>query len=103
MSKIPRRLVLRLAVLSAFASSAGCGEERPVSGLRCDDVDGLAENDAAYRRGQGYLDRSTRPGRRCENCRFYTAAPPLSCGACTLVRGPIHPEGYCNLWVNSEA
>lgn len=94
--RISRRHALTVVVASSGAALLGCGGS---SGVRCDDVSGLSANDADFRRGQGYVDRSTRPGRTCASCNFFEAAAPESCGGCTLIAGPINPEGYCNLWV----
>lgn len=95
--RIGRRHALTVVVASGGAMLLGCSGSS--SGLRCDDVSGLSANDADFRRGQGYVERSTRPGRSCETCNFFEPAAPASCGGCTLIRGPINPEGYCNLWV----
>ncbi|MBW2629495.1 MAG: high-potential iron-sulfur protein [Deltaproteobacteria bacterium] len=34
----------------------------------------------------------------CSNCAFYKVGKENQCGGCTLVKGPIHPLGYCNSW-----
>lgn len=87
-----------LPVLGLAACSGGGG-----GGLSCDDTSGLPANDADFRRAQGYVEHSTREGRNCAGCNFYTAAGANACGSCTVVRGPINPEGYCNLWVQRPA
>ena len=33
-----------------------------------------------------------------ELIRHYKAGGKNECGGCTLVKGPIHPQGYCNSW-----
>ena len=96
---ISRRHALTMFAASSGLALIGCSGAPP-SSLRCDDVTGLSANDADFRRGQGYAERSTRPGRRCDTCNFYEAGAPEACGGCTVIRGPIHPEGYCNLWVS---
>ena len=95
-----RREVLRLVVMGGAGMAVlGCGGSEP-SGPVCTDVTALSASDADFRRGQGYVDRSTRPGRTCDTCNFYAAgSAPTQCGTCTLIRGPISPQGYCNLWV----
>ncbi len=95
---ISRRRALRVLVVSGSALAIGCGAAEPPA-LRCDDVTGLSPSDADFRRGQGYVERSTRPGRTCDSCNFYQAGAASACGECTLIRGPINPAGYCNLWV----
>lgn len=104
-NRIGRREALRLTVLgsvglSALGLSACSGGS---AGLDCSDVSGLSAADASFRSGQGYTERSTRSGRNCAGCNFYTAAGANACGTCTVVRGPINPEGYCNLWVARPA
>lgn len=100
-TRLGRREVLRLAVIgSAGAAFAACGGGAPA--LDCDDVSNLSATDASFRTGQGYVETSTRPGRTCDTCNFYTAVPN-ACGTCTLIRGPINPAGYCNLWVQRPA
>lgn len=96
--RIGRRRALAVLVATGGAVVIGCGGGE-ASSLHCDDVSGLSANDADFRRGQGYVARSTRPGRSCDTCNFYEAGAPAACGECTLIRGPIHPAGYCNLWV----
>jgi hypothetical protein len=95
-----RREVLRLMVIGAGAlpvlGLSACGGG---GGPSCNDTSGLAASDADFRRAQGYVERSTREGRNCSGCNFYTAAAPEACGSCSVVRGPINPGGYCNLWV----
>jgi hypothetical protein len=95
--KIGRRHALTLLAASGGVALVGCGGGGDT--LRCDDVSGLSAADADFRRGQGYVERSTRPGRACDTCNFYTAGAPSACGECTLIHGPINPAGYCNLWV----
>lgn len=96
---ISRRHALTVFAASGGVALMGCSGAAP-SGLRCDDVTGLSPNDADFRRGQGYVERSTRPGRSCETCNFYEVSAPETCGGCTVIGGPIHPAGYCNLWVS---
>lgn len=67
--------------------------------FRCNDVSGLGSADLALRTQLEYQDRSTHGEQKnCSNCAFYKAGDKNQCGVCTLVRGPIHPLGYCNSW-----
>jgi hypothetical protein len=90
-----RRDVIRLAVLAATLPACGSATGPTFS---CEDTSRLSEPERSARRLQDYTDQTTQPDRRCSNCRYYTPAPEGQCGACQLIRGPIHPEGYCNLW-----
>lgn len=94
-----RRDVLFLPVLAALPLGACGGSEAP--SFRCDVTGHLTPVELATRTSQQYTDQTSHPDHRCSNCRYYTPAPSGECGACQLVRGPIHPEGFCNLWTAS--
>ncbi len=67
----------------------------------CDDTSGLAEEDTALREALGYVDRSPHgESKSCSACSFYAAGGENECGRCTLVKGPIHPLGYCTSWAS---
>ena len=69
------------------------------SKFHCDDVSGLGEDDLALRSALECRDLSPHGEQKsCSECAFYRAAKKNECGGCTLVRGPIHPLGYCNSW-----
>ncbi len=94
---IGRRYLLKggaAALASAFA--AACSKKIPAS---CMDAPGLSFEDAQIRANLAYVEPSPQPDKRCDNCRQY-AAPRVegSCGTCTIVKGPIHPNGYCKVY-----
>ena len=65
----------------------------------CQDVTGLGEADLELRSALEYRDLSPHGEQKsCSSCAFYKAGKKDACGQCTLVRGPIHPLGYCNSW-----
>ncbi|TNF61181.1 MAG: hypothetical protein EP303_06010 [Deltaproteobacteria bacterium] len=67
--------------------------------FHCEDVSGLSKDDAGLRSALEYRDRSPHGNEKsCSSCAFYKAGGKNECGECTLVRGPIHPLGYCNSW-----
>jgi hypothetical protein len=67
--------------------------------LHCQDVSGLSETDAELRNQLEYRDDSPYGEKKsCSSCAFYKAGKKNECGQCTLVKGPIHPLGYCNSW-----
>jgi hypothetical protein len=69
------------------------------SEFSCQDVSALGEGDLELRSALEYQDRSPHGEQKsCSNCAFYKAGEKNACGLCTLVRGPIHPAGYCNSW-----
>ena len=77
--------------------------EKPAKGgeeLTCTDTSGLSESAIKMREQQAYVDHSTKEGKTCANCQLFK--PPEkegTCGGCATLKGPIHPDGYCNLWV----
>src|SRR5687768_5396348 len=78
-----------------LASSCGGG-----SNLQCTDTSGLTAQEIAVRQSLEYTDVSPQADKRCSICRFYTAAASQDrCGGCTLIKGPIHPDGYCKSFV----
>jgi len=95
-----RRTLLRNSVHLAVLGSApvlvhGCKKAE----FSCQDVSALNEQDAELRAALQYVDRSPPDSaKRCGNCAFYVAGNENQCGQCTLVKGPIHPLGYCNSW-----
>ncbi len=95
-----RELIKRGVVLSVVASApaalfTGCGSGE----LRCNDESALSTAERDARHGAGYAERAADRARACSGCNFYQAAGANACGSCTVVRGPIHPEGSCNLFV----
>jgi len=67
--------------------------------LHCEDVSGLSEEDLALRTQLQYRDLSPHgENKNCKRCTFYLTAKKDDCGRCTLIKGPIHPLGYCNSW-----
>lgn len=101
-----RRAALKRA-LAVVGSAAllpvikACGGEE--EGLSCNDTSGLSPADVTTRTSNGYVDHSQFSDKNCLNCQFYQAGQPNQCGTCTVVRGPIHPEGYCNLWAPKQS
>jgi hypothetical protein len=76
---------------------AACHRKRDA--LVCTDVSALPKEEAAPRRLTGYVDRANDPAQTCESCvQYIEAASDGACGACKLVKGPIHPLGGCTLY-----
>jgi hypothetical protein len=97
---LSRRTLLRNTVHLAVVGSApillqACEKAE----LHCDDASGLDAKDAELRRQLEYRDDSPHgESKNCANCAFYVVAKRDECGGCTLVKGPIHPLGYCSSW-----
>ena len=68
-------------------------------------LNGLEPAAVQTRNSLAYVDASPHgAAKNCTNCQFYEAAPSAGqCGGCTIVPGPIHPEGYCNSWAAKQA
>lgn len=92
-----RALMVLGAAAIAPSALAGCGGEQE-AGLSCQNTSGLTPAELSTRQSQAYTDDSPHADKRCNNCRFFQAGQPNACGTCQVIRGPIHPEGYCNLW-----
>jgi len=44
----------------------------------------------------GYVEPSTQGEKTCVLCtQFVPAAASGQCGTCKLLKGPVHPRGYC--------
>lgn len=95
--KVSRRGVLRSAVSGGIVLSLpvlqwACGKKE----LSCADEGGLSADDVANRKSLVYVDKTNDLSRACDKCVLYKAAAPNSCGGCTLVKGPINPQGSCS-------
>lgn len=106
--KVSRRSVLRLLgstpALAAIGASglsvgiAGCGKKTEPDS--CSDVGALSEPEKMARSALQYSDKSPFPDKRCQICNLFQAPPsPDQCGSCQIVKGPIHPKGYCTGFV----
>lgn len=106
--KVSRRTAVRalglLPVLGASAAGllAACGKKTEPDS--CNDVGGLGDAEKSARSALQYVDRSPQPDKRCEICTLYQPANDVSqCGGCQVVKGPIHPKGYCTAFVPKPA
>ncbi len=66
--------------------------------LSCNDTAGLSPEEQKMRADNKYVDTSPDAAKRCDNCIQFTAGAPDKCGSCKVLKGPIHPAGFCNLW-----
>ena len=98
--RIPRREALRhLAVLSLSAvvpaGLVGCSKK-----TTCTDVTGLSTDEINQRNNiAAYVDLAPDPSKKCALCVQYVPGAPNACGGCKVVKGPIHPDGTCKLFV----
>jgi hypothetical protein len=99
--KVSRRVFLSVVSTVGAAASVGllaaCGN-KPKE-FTCAEDASLKEDEKKVRESVKYVDKSQEPGKKCSNCSQYTkAAAEGQCGGCKVVKGTIHPEGYCTLW-----
>ncbi len=100
-----RQFLSRAAVLGATAAGAiaatsfvtACSKKE--AGLSCTDTNGLTMQQIQTRTSLQYVDATANPEQTCSNCNLFTSAGESSCGSCTVVPGPVHPNGYCVSWV----
>jgi len=66
----------------------------------CNDVSALSADDLRVRNEIAkYVDQTMEASKRCSACLQYVAAAQNQCGGCKVVKGPINPDGNCNLFV----
>ena len=58
----------------------------------------LTDAEKATRHSLQYVDQSPDPAKLCSNCNLFLPGSG-GCGGCTVMKGPIHPNGYCLSWV----
>ena len=65
----------------------------------CNDVSQLTPGERATRTTFKYQPRAKDPTKLCVTCNSWIPDPMGGlCGACTMVKGPIHPKGGCGSW-----
>ncbi|MEX0822255.1 MAG: high-potential iron-sulfur protein [Rhodothermales bacterium] len=88
----------------AASGDAATGGETSEAGFSCMDTSGLTDAQIQQRESTNYVDESPNPDQLCSNCQLYTQPEAgAQCGGCQVVPGPIHPDGYCDLWVAAQA
>jgi len=94
---VRRELLLGCSACLALAAVAGCKGSTPSS---CNDTSKLSPEDINSRNALGYVDTTTEPGKVCLKCQQYVpAASADQCAGCKVLKGPIHPNGYCRVYV----
>ena len=101
--------------MAGILTGCGGGEEAPAGEAAsemaaapaaegCMDVSGLSTAEADMRNTLGYVDVTADDAKNCANCALYTVAVGgASCGGCTLLKGPIAPNGYCMSWAMAQS
>lgn len=91
------------AAAPALISLVGCGGGGGKA-QTCTDTTGLTPAQIKMRGAQAYTDASPDPAKYCVDCALYTPpAEGVFCGGCTLLAGPIHPQGTCNAFAPKPA
>jgi High potential iron-sulfur protein len=105
--KITRREMLGRSLMLGAVATVGtnlflsaCGGS---AALDCSATAGLSADDIATRTANQYVEASTDAAKKCTNCNFWQGQSATACGACTVVKGTINPNGYCRLWVAKQA
>lgn len=87
-----------LLSVSAAALGAGCGKPSREN-LSCMDLTGLAPDDVSARNAVSYMDRSRDRSKTCETCvQFVAPKSDGTCASCKVLKGPVHPDGYCSAY-----
>jgi hypothetical protein len=83
--------------LAVLTGAVACRKEKA---LVCDGLPGLEPADVQLRTTLEYKDKSPLPERECVACSLYLPAPAAgTCGKCKVVKGPIHPQGTCKIFI----
>jgi hypothetical protein len=91
-----RWLSLGAGFPAALWVAVACDEKQ----FACDQVVGLTPQGIGVRQNLAYADRSKNPEQNCANCQQWVPAPASGhCGGCKVMPGPVHPQGFCKVWV----
>lgn len=107
-----RSFLLKVGALGAVGAGVGLlsscggdgGGDAAKGSFSCNDTSGLAQPAIQMRQSLGYVDQTVVPQQWCHNCAFWQApVEGTPCGGCTLIQGPIHPDGWCRSWAAKPA
>ncbi|MFU8802250.1 MAG: high-potential iron-sulfur protein [Bradymonadaceae bacterium] len=89
-----------LAACESQPAQPAAAPEAAAADFSCTDVSGLNAAQIATRTTNEYVDQTPNPEQRCDNCALWVdPAAGENCGGCSVVAGPIHPAGWCKIWV----
>lgn len=75
---------------------AGCSKKGSDAPFACTETAGMEPDAVQARTVVGYTDAAPDLEKTCGGCQQYVAAPnDGACGSCKVVKGPIHPNGWC--------
>lgn len=77
--------------------AAAAAPEAAAPEAACTDLSGLTDEEVTMRQvNLEYMDVTNDPARACSLCALYIPpAEGATCATCTLVKGPIAPNGSC--------
>lgn len=104
MSNKTRRELMRGAATSLLVLLVGCKKDS--TPFACTDTASLSPADTTVRTALGYVEPSSEAGKDCAGCVQFVPAPSdarAACGTCKLMKGPIHPNGYCKAFAPKSA
>lgn len=81
---------MRRRLFLVLLATASC-KAKPFA---CDDVSQLAAADVKNRSDFAYTDHAPESSKTCASCLQFVAAKE-GCGSCNLLKGPVHPGGWC--------
>jgi hypothetical protein len=64
----------------------------------CNDVTGLQPADVEARKSLEYKDLADKLELACSNCAQFVAPAGSNCATCRIMRGPVHPDGWCKVF-----
>jgi hypothetical protein len=97
------RRYLMMGAIGLLAGAA-CSKKEEEGPKSCTDTTGLSADEIAARNALAYSDSSPEAGKACNNCQQFVAAPAANqCGTCKVMKGPVHPKGYCKAWAAKPA
>jgi hypothetical protein len=94
-----RRHWLQVLLPTALGLSGWACEAKS---FRCDDLTGLAPGDIEARKNLDYKELAEKPELACRNCAQYVPPSGSNCASCRVMRGPVHPEGWCKVFAPSS-
>lgn len=90
-ARFDRRSLLFASAGVAALGAAGCKKVPPTC-----PPGHMTTNELGVRATLGYVDQTSDPAKPCVRCTQYVpAASGDHCGGCKIMKGPIHPNGYC--------
>jgi hypothetical protein len=101
-----RDLLLTLRDLGGLALALGGAAacKRETAAFSCAESAGLAPDEQSARATLAYVEPAADKARACASCQQFVPAPSDgACGACKVLKGPVHPNGTCKVFTAKPA